>query len=119
MSETLHWYEDNDKYRICWNVDGDQGLTLGEDIALEGPWHQIEDKEHKIVTEVLNSSQGVSLDTNGFYWFEKREVMAALKLAKLAIKSEKNKVNIPPWAAEALAAGWKPPKVLANKLVEK
>jgi hypothetical protein len=109
MAERLMVYEDRGVYRIGWYLpdDDDMGITLGEDLR---DIARCNDKEHKAATQAIKDQEDMELDDNGFYWESKSKAQVALKIAKQAVKDLDSGTQMPEWAKQALAAGWKAPK---------
>jgi hypothetical protein len=123
----FHVFVERGVWRIAWDDDeGCPGRYLGDDREedVQGgssvkhahpfevqPRSQDLD-EDKILWEIWTVDRTIALtkakhDTSGFWWDEEKPARAALKLAKEALKQER---EMPEWARIALQQGWKPPK---------
>ena len=113
------------RFYLVWHVDGEVGAYVGE--AGLGPLARAakleeaqkeenqEEVEYWAVEVAVAATPGVQGDEYGFFWEFMAGATDALRHARAVLKMErlrfKNKENPwPPWALEAKAAGWKPPK---------
>lgn len=96
-----------------WNADdGDIGLMLGESpkwLTAPAPAKR-EDWEcwaaERAAAEA-KPDEGGGAKRKAFVWYSKAAAQAALRLAKGALKAER---EMPEWAKTALLEGWKAPK---------
>lgn len=112
MSCKLVVTEENHRFMIQWEEEGDLGgyLCQSETDGTGDPPQDREEWEHWAASKAVRSAPGVQFQgTFGFgaWWETEREALAALRIAKEALKQER---EMPDWAKAALAAGWKPPK---------
>lgn len=98
-------------YTIDWYIpdECEMGGRLGQD-KNDGrgePPKDREDYEHWLASKVAAQSTGVRRNRYGFFWDSRREVDAAMRQIKEALRQDR---PLPEWAKKALAEGWKPPK---------
>ena len=112
-------------YSIRWHLedDDDLGATLGEGESgasmgkMErdfetGKLATDEEREHAASTLAAWNTESTQLSTseNGFFWETRKGAIAALRLAKSALKELRDNKPWPGWAKQAVKHGWKAPK---------
>lgn len=98
----------------CWRIqweDPDDGLggylcQSRKDGYGEAPSDR-EEWEHWAASKAARGATGVKYDGTSAYWETKNEATGALRLARAALKQER---ELPAWAKTALEQGWKPPR---------
>ena len=102
----------NGGWHIMWVIDGDEGATLGEstytarDLKKASP----DDRDHILATITAAKCPGARrINHDGYCWQSKTQASAALKVVRLALKSDTG-AAWPEWTIAAIAAGWRAPK---------
>lgn len=134
-SDQIEILEVFDGYVIAWIVDGDQGATVGEGHVISGKGgitipskNDFDDFESfleswtywtcEIVAAKENKHFKVSDMSGGFVYESKKDAQAVLKKIRAALSlapSAPEDAPMPPWAQEAIALGWTPPKPKKKK----
>lgn len=102
----------NWQWRLSWYIpeDEDLGGSLGEFDYTELQKLDPDDHDGLAAYRAVEAIEGVEKDSGGFYWDSRGKALAALRIAKAAIKAGADSRPLPDWATKALAAGWKAPK---------
>ncbi len=111
MADKLVVVEEKYLYYIQWELDDgdDLGAYLCQN-KMDGTGEVPTDRqewEHWTASGAVRNTEGGAFDFKGAYWESEKQAIAALRIAKEALKQER---PMPDWAKTALAAGWKPPK---------
>ncbi len=109
MAWTLDIIVEQYKFRIAWYEDGEEGGWLGQDPndGLGDAPTDSDDWEHWAASGAVRALPSTQSDSLSFFWESMSDAKAALRVAKLALKSER---PMPDWARTAIANGWKPPR---------
>ena len=107
--DRLDIIEGRGRYSIGWfnadeGVDGD--LRLGEQVDGDDAFSVA----HRAASAAVAESADLCDRWLGLGWYTPSAVRKALVVARAAVRAANAERPLEPWEAQALAAGWKPPR---------